>query len=142
MAEVRITQQRCGFIQPPFQHVMGEALSGLFEEQVHVARRNAEKKRDRDCAQIPIATATLNLVQNGRTPRRADAAFLSDRSPFTLSAKRERDKIDNVFAVKFGRPAGVQTDIENDPEITEQQALCRNIFVEFFSRKASDVREQ
>ncbi len=103
--QLRIAQQRGGLFQPPFQHVMGEALAGLFEQQMHVARRDAEQHRNRDSAQARIATATLDLVQNGGKARGASAAFLRDRAPFTLSAKRERDKIDNVFTVKFGRPA-------------------------------------
>jgi len=71
-----------------------------------IAGRDAEQKRDRDCAQAGITAAALDFAQNGRTTRGADAVFLGDRTPFTLSAERERDKIDNVFAVSsFTRPA-------------------------------------
>ncbi len=36
MTPLRVAQQRRGFVQPPFQHVMGEALAGLFKQKMQL----------------------------------------------------------------------------------------------------------
>ena len=96
----------------------------------------------RDSAQALIATATLYLAQNGGKACGASTPLLGNRAPFTISAERERDKIDNVFTVKFGRAASVQKNIKSCIEIIEQQAQCHYVFVKFRSRKAGDARQQ
>src|ERR1700729_3463655 len=46
MAQTRIAQQHRGAFEAAFQHVMREALAGFFQEQMHVARRDAERACD------------------------------------------------------------------------------------------------
>jgi hypothetical protein len=80
MALQRITQQHHAPFQPPLQHVMAEALAGLFKQQMHVARRDAEQTGNRSRAQAWISAAALDLAENGGKTRGASATALATRS--------------------------------------------------------------
>src|SRR6202034_1886715 len=62
-APTRIAQERCALYQAPFQHMMREAPAGLLQEEMHVARRDAERRRDHDRIQALIAAAAFDLTQ-------------------------------------------------------------------------------
>src|SRR5580698_97182 len=103
MPQARIAQECRGFIQPPLQNMMREALAGFLEKQMHITWRNAEQRRDRGYAQSRIAATAFNLAQNGQTTRLTDAVLScrTDRRP----PKSEGRQIDNMIADELRGPA-------------------------------------
>src|ERR1700733_7361447 len=89
----RIAQQCRGLSQPLLQHVMGEALSGFFKEQMHVARRDTEQKRDRNCAQARIAAASLDLTYNGGKARGARATLSRQVARVAFHTEKQRNEV-------------------------------------------------
>lgn len=61
-APIRFAQKRGGRIQAAAQYVMREALAGFFEQEVHIARRDAELFGDRQRTEIWIGTAMFDYA--------------------------------------------------------------------------------
>src|SRR5580698_3836789 len=76
--------------------MMGEALAGFFEQEMHVARRDAEQKRDRNCTQARIAAAAIDLTQNGAKERGATATLLRLVAHVTPPTEKQRNEIVDV----------------------------------------------
>ena len=131
MPPPRIAQQCPGLLQTPLQHVMGEALAGFFEQQVNVARRNAEQRSDTGRTQIEIAAAALDLAQDGDATRRSGPAFLRKPVRIAADAERESDQIDDVLVIELsGASAIAYVDIARSFEVTEQQLARQSIVVQ------------
>ncbi|HEX3939576.1 MAG TPA: hypothetical protein VHX43_18900 [Xanthobacteraceae bacterium] len=88
-----IAQQRRGLFQASLQYMVGETFACLFEKEVHVARRDPEQERDRDCTQAGIAAAALDFAQNCGTTRRAAATLLRQVARVAFRAEKQSCEI-------------------------------------------------
>jgi hypothetical protein len=70
LAPMPIAQQRRGLLQTGIQQVAAEAPASPLQQQMHVARRDPELPRHRDCAQLRLTAASLDQMKNGEKSRR------------------------------------------------------------------------
>ena len=92
-AQPRIAQQHGGVIQTTLQHMMREAAPGLFEKEMHVARRQGERLRDRDGAQLTGRRCDFRFRArplNARAARAPRCSASSRASPLAPSIRQAR----------------------------------------------------
>jgi len=120
---LRIAQQRRRFFKAPLQHMMREALAGLFEQKMHVTRRDAEPSCHRDDIEMRIGAANFDFAQDGSPPCGAQAVHFRGFARLAFGAEGKTDQVDDMLIVKRSDgPGAAPIDVLRRADIVEQQA--------------------
>jgi len=98
----RIAQQRHRLFEALVEEMLGEAAPGRFQQQMHVAGRDTQLERDGGGVQAGIAELLRDHALDRRQARRTGTALFGYLTRLAFGSDRQRDEIDEVFAVAFG----------------------------------------
>src|SRR5215470_4478544 len=98
MQMVRVSQHREGTLKPAPCKVLGERLSGRFEQFLHVSPRHPERSSDIVQIEIGIAEALRDLRQDRLQLGCLHTTLRNDVCSFGGRAERRGHEIEEVYA--------------------------------------------
>ena len=98
MQLVRVSQHREGTVKPAFCKVLGERLSGPFEQFLHVSPRQTERPGDMVQIEIRFAEASRDLRENRLQPGCLHTTLGNDVCSFGGWPKRRGHEIEEMYA--------------------------------------------
>jgi hypothetical protein len=98
MQMMRVGQHREGTLKPASCKVLGERLSGPFEQFLHVSPRHAKRACDIVQIEIGIAEASRDLLQDRLQPGCLHATLHNDVCSFGGWAERRGHEIEEMYA--------------------------------------------